>query len=160
MIAHCNQVRRHQWRIAAAFAMLSDQVGRERQCIAMLRRQVKYLTDDLFLQFSDGVVLHQRASLHIAIGVVEQLRPFLVDDRCTQVTVEWLRVIVSKKGEHMVVHVFLASHITLKLLHLPLFQLAGLIPQSFPYNILRSQIHGVSYHLVLGRKERASGFMF
>ena len=86
MIAHCNQVRRHQRRriaAAAALAMLSDQVGRERQCIAMLRRQVKYLTDDLFLQFSDGVVFHQRASLHIAIGVVEQLRPFLVDDRCT-----------------------------------------------------------------------------
>ena len=111
-----------------------------------------YLTDDLFLHFSNSIVLHQGASLHVSIGMVEDLSPLLVDEGGRQSGVERPGIVLPQDGQHVPILRLLSAstaHLMLELIGLSLLQLAGLVPQGLPYDVLGGRIDGLRHHLVL-----------
>ena len=60
-----------------------------------------YLANDLFLQLSDGIIVHQRSPLHVPIGMIQQLGPLLIDQGLSIVSIEWLHVILSQNIQHV-----------------------------------------------------------
>ena len=107
-----------------------------------------HLANNLLLEFADGIVVHQGASLHVAVQMEQKLVPMVVLDGLPNFRGQRSRIVLAQDVEHMGIGL-LVAHLLLQGDDLLRPQLPSLVPEHLPDEGLCTIIDAVRDNVIL-----------